>query len=638
VARCQAGDREAFGFIVARYQSLLCSIAYSATGDLKLSEDLAQESLLIAWRQMRQMRQIREPARLKSWLCSVARSVLSNWFRREKREPMARAESIDNAHEKPTSEPIPSERTITQEEETILWQTLQQIPEAYREPLILFYREGESVERVAAVLDISENAAKQRLSRGRKLLHEKVLALVEGGLRQSIPGKVFTVGVMAALPGAALSAKAATLAAATKAGTTAKAAGASLWSALLAVGPVVLVGGWIGRLMVHDEGRGPQQLKWVTWVWRMIVGVLIVVGAILLLLVSSDHRVIGLLFRFFRSREGLLATVTISFGTAYLVVLAALGTWLWRRRRVQCPPLSQENAAGSSQAPLIRWVVQSVLAASVILGTALSDSNWGSPMLSPNQVQELITKRREAQFAVFQWHNGSRRLWITVSEGRRQSNFVGPADEDTLARLTGAGRLYPIYMQGRDFEVFGWAGRLLPLLCAFILAAGIVVLLFHPKFAFQRPIMKAITAGIIGAAIALAVVGTAHVIRQHKAEQSAFGAGDPFQMKELSNEENARYVAMSPDQATRAFFEACGRGDWNEVDKFCAGIAPLDEQFKAWLTGVTVVNIGQSFTRPSYPGTYVPYEIRFKNGETKKFNLAIRRDNPQGRWMFDGGL
>ncbi len=50
------------------------------------------------------------------------------------------------------------------------------------------------------------------------------------------------------------------------------------------------------------------------------------------------------------------------------------------------------------------------------------------------------------------------------------------------------------------------------------------------------------------------------------------------------------------------------------------------------------MSIGQSFTRPSYAGTYVPYEIRFRNDETKKFNLAIRRDNPQGRWMFDGGL
>ena len=35
------GDREAFGRIVERYQSLVCSITYCATGSLSLSEDIA---------------------------------------------------------------------------------------------------------------------------------------------------------------------------------------------------------------------------------------------------------------------------------------------------------------------------------------------------------------------------------------------------------------------------------------------------------------------------------------------------------------------------------------------------------------------------------------------------------------------
>lgn len=34
VAACLDGDRDAFGRIVERYQSLLCSLAYSATGSL----------------------------------------------------------------------------------------------------------------------------------------------------------------------------------------------------------------------------------------------------------------------------------------------------------------------------------------------------------------------------------------------------------------------------------------------------------------------------------------------------------------------------------------------------------------------------------------------------------------------------
>jgi DNA-directed RNA polymerase specialized sigma24 family protein len=47
--RSRQGDREAFGRIVERYQSLICSLAYSACGDLAQSEDLGQEAFLAAW-------------------------------------------------------------------------------------------------------------------------------------------------------------------------------------------------------------------------------------------------------------------------------------------------------------------------------------------------------------------------------------------------------------------------------------------------------------------------------------------------------------------------------------------------------------------------------------------------------------
>jgi hypothetical protein len=35
---------------------------------------------------------------------------------------------------------------------------------------------------------------------------------------------------------------------------------------------------------------------------------------------------------------------------------------------------------------------------------------------------------------------------------------------------------------------------------------------------------------------------------------------------------------------------------------------------------------------------FVPYEIKFKNGGTKKFRLAVRKDNPQQKWYFNGGF
>src|SRR5712671_1527706 len=206
VQRSLTRGTPAFSEIVARYQTLVCSLTYNAMGSLSRSEDLAQEVFLSAWKELRQLR---EPEKLRPWLCGIARRLSANTRRREGREPVCAAEELEDEHH--AVEAGPSEQTISREEEAILWRSLAQIPETYREPLILFYREGQSVEQVATALDLTEDAAKQRLSRGRKLLHEQVALFVEGALRMSTPGRAFTLGVLAALPLMKTSATAATL-------------------------------------------------------------------------------------------------------------------------------------------------------------------------------------------------------------------------------------------------------------------------------------------------------------------------------------------------------------------------------------------------------------------------------------------
>ena len=213
-----AGDREAFGQIVARYQTLIATLTYSATGNLGQSEDLAQETFVLAWNQLANLR---EPEKLRAWLCGIARNLVNSSLRKQKREPSHGAEPVENIENNHSPEPLPVEHTITREEQAILWQSLEKIPETYREPLVLFYREHQSVEAVAEKLELTPDTVHQRLSRGRKLLAEEVTAFVEGTLARTNPGQAFTLGVLAALPiTLAASAKAATVAAAAKGGAT----------------------------------------------------------------------------------------------------------------------------------------------------------------------------------------------------------------------------------------------------------------------------------------------------------------------------------------------------------------------------------------------------------------------------------
>ena len=95
-AACLTGDRESFGRIAERYQRLLCSLAYSATGNLSESEDLAQEAFVDAWRQLPTLR---EPEKLRPWLCGILRYKVSRLRRSDRREPVRQAEVLEQADE-----------------------------------------------------------------------------------------------------------------------------------------------------------------------------------------------------------------------------------------------------------------------------------------------------------------------------------------------------------------------------------------------------------------------------------------------------------------------------------------------------------------------------------------------------------
>ena len=91
VGAAAAGDAQAFGEIVTRYQSLVCAIAYSGTGDHALSEELAQDTFVAAWKGLRELR---EAAKLKAWLAGIVRNLVKGAHRsraRARTEPLAAA-------------------------------------------------------------------------------------------------------------------------------------------------------------------------------------------------------------------------------------------------------------------------------------------------------------------------------------------------------------------------------------------------------------------------------------------------------------------------------------------------------------------------------------------------------------------
>ena len=221
-----------------------------------------------AWQRLRQLR---EPAKLRAWLCGIARGFIRNAVRRQGHEPTHAAAPLDDVRDLPAFGPTPAEGAITREEEAILWRSLERIPDDYRGPLVLFYRTHQSVAQVAQALDLSEDAVKQRLSRGRKLLHKEVLAFVEGALERTKPGKAFTLGVLAALPLFAASVSAATASITTAQGSAgAKGAGAvtkmllMTKSTKISVAAAVAIAAVVTPVIVHYSSWADDPRYWET--------------------------------------------------------------------------------------------------------------------------------------------------------------------------------------------------------------------------------------------------------------------------------------------------------------------------------------------------------------------------------------
>ena len=94
---------------------------------------------------------------------------------------------------------------------------------------------------------------------------------------------------------------------------------------------------------------------------------------------------------------------------------------------------------------------------------------------------------------------------------------------------------------------------------------------------------------------------------------------------------------MQPDEVAREFFESLGRSDWQKAKEL--GAAWIDSpKAREEFGGLKIISIGKPFKSGLYPGRFVPYEIRFKSGEVKKHNLAVRNDTPDHQWMYDGGF
>ncbi|YCM43223.1 sigma-70 family RNA polymerase sigma factor [Verrucomicrobiaceae bacterium 227] len=190
VTAAQAGEKAAFVDLVARYQGMVTGITLSILRDFQASEDAAQETFITAWKKMSE---IHHPEKLRPWLAQIARNAALMALR--KTRPLPPLETFPGASEIPR----PDELIVQKEEAQIVVNALAELPEKLRLPLILFYRDDQSVRNVSEALSLTPDIVKKRLSEGRALLRRRVAQLLDPVIRATAPGVLFTTAVAATI-------------------------------------------------------------------------------------------------------------------------------------------------------------------------------------------------------------------------------------------------------------------------------------------------------------------------------------------------------------------------------------------------------------------------------------------------------
>ena len=177
IERVRAGDNDAFGALVDRYQSRVYSLALRMCGNEDDALDLSQEAFLRAWRNLPNFQ---FESAFSTWLFRLTHNICIDFLRSRKRKAAVSLTVSQDGEEEaqfdlPDPAPDPEQALLMAEDRALVAKALAALPAEQREIIVLRAVNGLSYGEIAAILKLQEGTVKSRLSRARAALRNKFL-------------------------------------------------------------------------------------------------------------------------------------------------------------------------------------------------------------------------------------------------------------------------------------------------------------------------------------------------------------------------------------------------------------------------------------------------------------------------------
>jgi len=182
VARCQAGDETAFDELVRRHQQRALNVAFQLLRDYEDAMEVAQDAFV---RVYRSIGEFRGDCEFTTWLHQIVVNLARNkrrWWMRRGREKVVSLDSGlttqdgDVKSQVPGVDDPPDAAAVKAEFVQAVGAHLAQLPDRFREVLVLRNVEDMSYEEIAAVLHCSVGTVKSRIARAREALSQRMKA------------------------------------------------------------------------------------------------------------------------------------------------------------------------------------------------------------------------------------------------------------------------------------------------------------------------------------------------------------------------------------------------------------------------------------------------------------------------------